>query len=194
MRAVTAGQNDEYQTFKILELRPTGDGTRVGDLAGQLNTIERMHPEDATRTRVFRITDRMSINGKPMDRSRIDEVVAKGATDVWEIDNREALFYHPFHVHAVQFQILERNGRPPAEHERGWKDTVHVDPMETVRVIARFTDYADPHVPYMYHCHILEHEDMGMMGQFVVVDDPDAEARVVSPLIDETATPHQHGH
>ena len=49
---------------------------------------------------------------------------------------------------------------------------VVVNPAETVRLIMQFTDYADPHLPYMFHCHILEHEDMGMMGQFVVVDNP----------------------
>jgi FtsP/CotA-like multicopper oxidase with cupredoxin domain len=76
---------------------------------------------------------------------------------------------HPFHIHDIQFQILDRNGNPPAPGERGLKDTVRVHGGETVRVIARFEDYADPDRPYMYHCHILEHEDAGMMGQFVVV-------------------------
>ena len=52
---------------------------------------------------------------------------------------------------------------------RGWKDTVYVPPDTTVRVVARFEDYADPDVPYMFHCHVLQHEDDGMMGQFVVV-------------------------
>jgi len=79
-------------------------------------------------------------------------------------------------------QILSRDGKPPADYERGWKNTVLVNPVETVRVIARFSDYSNPNVPYMYHCHILDHEDMGMMGQFVVVDDPSAKTGVASPL------------
>ncbi|MBX9980621.1 MAG: multicopper oxidase domain-containing protein [Mycobacterium gordonae] len=192
MRAVTVGENDEYQRFKILELRPTEDANVASQLPAQLNTIERVDPRDASRTRVFRLTDRMSINGRAMDHSRVDEVVSKGATEIWEIDNREALFYHPFHIHAVQFQILSRKGRPPGEYERGWKDTVIVEPFEIVRVMVRFADYADPHLPYMYHCHILEHEDMGMMGQFVVVEDPGADVAIVSPLIGATRT-HEHG-
>ena len=75
---------------------------------------------------------------------------------------------HPFHVHDVQFRILDRNGSPPALNERGLKDTVVVNPDERVRVLLSFTDYSDPYLPYMYHCHNLEHEDTGMMGQFVV--------------------------
>ena len=59
--------------------------------------------------------------------------------------------------------------RPPAELA-GWKDTVYLRPNETSRLIMRFTDYADPDHPYMYHCHLLRHEDNGMMGQLLVVE------------------------
>jgi len=194
MRTLSVGDNDEYQIFKILELRPQGTAATPGELPARLNTIAPLRAEDAARTRLFAITDRMSINAKPMDHARIDEVVTKDDIEIWEIDNREALFYHPFHIHDVQFQILDRDGRPPSDYERGWKDTVVVNPLEKVRVIARFSDYADPHTPYMYHCHILEHEDMGMMGQFVVVEHPSDETSVVSPLDGTTGTDHGHGH
>ena len=80
--------------------------------------------------------------------------------------SREA---HVFHVHDVQFQILERNGAAPGPTELGRKDTVLVRPGETVPLLMRFEEYADAHMPYMFHCHILQHEDQGMMGQFVVV-------------------------
>lgn len=193
-RTLSAGHNDEYQIFKILELRPHGDAAHTAELPARLNTIARLRSQDAARTRVFQMTDRMSINGQPMDHARIDEVVSKDDIEIWEIDNREALFYHPFHIHDVQFQILDRNGTPPAVYERGWKDTVVVNPLEKVRVIARFADYADPHTPYMYHCHILDHEDMGMMGQFVVVEHPSDETRIISPLDGMTGTDHAHGH
>ncbi|MYC68441.1 MAG: multicopper oxidase domain-containing protein [Acidobacteriia bacterium] len=111
------------------------------------------------------------INGKTMDMARIDEVVRLGDIEIWEVTNRGGQ-PHPFHVHLVQFQILDRNGRPPSASERGWKDTVLVPPGDLVRIIMRFDRYADPQVPYMYHCHIMEHEDNGMMGQFLVVEDP----------------------
>lgn len=111
------------------------------------------------------------INGKTMDMARIDEVVRLGDIEIWEVSNRGGQ-PHPFHVHLVQFQILDRNGRPPSAAELGWKDTVLVPPGDLVRIIMRFDRYADPQVPYMYHCHIMEHEDNGMMGQFLVVEDP----------------------
>ena len=111
------------------------------------------------------------INGKTMDMARIDEVVRLGDIEIWEVSNRGAQ-PHPLHVHLVQFQILDRDGRPPPAAELGWKDTVLVQPGELVRIIMRFERYADPQVPYMYHCHIMEHEDNGMMGQFLVVEDP----------------------
>lgn len=193
MRAVLSGANDEYQLFKILELRPHPDAPGTGQLSARLNTIARLRPQDAVRSRVFRMTDRMSINGKPMDHTRIDEVVRKDDIEIWEFDNREALFYHPFHVHNTQFQLLDRDGKPPADHERGWKDTVIVNPLERVRVIIRFADYADPQLPYMYHCHILEHEDMGMMGQFVVVENTSQEAHLDSPLAGTNGSNHGRG-
>ena len=71
---------------------------------------------------------------------------------------------HPFHVHGTQFQIIERNGETPPANEQGWKDTVMVKEGEEVRLLAKFNKEGF----FMYHCHILEHEDLGMMGQFLV--------------------------
>jgi FtsP/CotA-like multicopper oxidase with cupredoxin domain len=70
------------------------------------------------------------------------------------------------HLHDVQFQILERNGKAPSRSEKGRKDTVLVQPGERVRIICKFEDYTGI---YMYHCHLLEHEDNGMMGQFEII-------------------------
>ncbi len=109
-----------------------------------------------------------TINGVSMDMNVINETVRLGSVEEWLISNH-SMMGHPFHIHDVQFLVRFRNGSPPPEHERGWKDTVQVWPGETVSVLAHFTDYADPVHPYMYHCHILEHEDRGMMGQFIVV-------------------------
>jgi bilirubin oxidase len=105
-----------------------------------------------------------------MNHQYVNEVVHSGDVEIWEIINLSGT-YHPFHIHGVQFQILDRWGRPPADYERGWKDTVLVSNAEIVHVIMRFPEFSDPHTPYMYHCHILEHEDMGMMGQFIVTDE-----------------------
>lgn len=78
--------------------------------------------------------------------------------------------YHDFHVHDEQFRVLSVNGRPPGPKLAGPKDTVFLPPGSTVRLAVRFTEYADPEHPYMYHCHLLNHEDRGMMGQFTVVE------------------------
>ena len=98
------------------------------------------------------------INGKAMDMSRVDLRSRIGATEIWEIDNLVGMD-HPFHLHGFRFQVLDRNGVP--ERVRRWKDSVNVPRHETVRVIVRFEDFGGK---WMFHCHILDHEDEGMMG------------------------------
>jgi FtsP/CotA-like multicopper oxidase with cupredoxin domain len=110
----------------------------------------------------------MGINGRSMSVDRIDVRVPLGSIEIWEIVNPTPLT-HPFHIHDIQFRVLDRDGQPPLPHEHGLKDTVLVNPGSAVRVITEFADFADPIRPYMYHCHNLEHEDAGMMGQFAVV-------------------------
>jgi FtsP/CotA-like multicopper oxidase with cupredoxin domain len=107
-----------------------------------------------------------AINGKLFDPNRVDEFITAGTTEIWSIENNSTMA-HPFHAHAIQWQIVDRNGVPSFGTDLGWKDTFLVQPNETVRIIGKFeaVNVGD----YMYHCHILEHEDQGMMGQFVVV-------------------------
>lgn len=107
----------------------------------------------------------LSINGQPMNMGLINERVKKGDLELWTITAE--MMPHPFHVHGVSFQILSLNGAPPAEEDRGWKDTVIVTEQPT-EILMRFNHTASEDYPYMYHCHILEHEDAGMMGQFTV--------------------------
>jgi len=100
------------------------------------------------------------------DMDVINHVTNLDHTELWILhgdDNQ----YHPFHIHDVQFNILERDGVPPPLNERGLKDMVVVGPNEVVKIIMKFEDFVGD-VPYMYHCHILPHEDRGMMGQFIV--------------------------
>ncbi len=172
--------NNNAPAFPFLEIRPAATLTKSAELPSRLTTMEWLMEADAVKTRVFNFEMRMgmgammggdnshTINGKAMDITRIDEVVTLGDTEIWELRN-SSVMPHPFHMHDVQFQILDRDARPPAANERGRKDVVMVNPDEVVRIIMRFEDYADANAPFMYHCHILEHEDAGMMGQFVVV-------------------------
>ncbi|HIM57870.1 MAG TPA: copper oxidase [Gammaproteobacteria bacterium] len=116
---------------------------------------------------LFGSKDLLTINDKSMDMQRIDEVVKAGTVEVWTIKN-DSMHAHPFHIHNVQFKVISREGGIKG-HELGYKDVVLVHPDETVEVIMKFPNFSDANTPYMYHCHILEHEDRGMMGQFVVV-------------------------
>jgi len=116
---------------------------------------------------LFGSKDLLTINDKSMDMRRIDEVVKAGTVEVWTIKN-DSMHAHPFHIHNVQFKVISREGGIKG-HELGYKDVVLVHPDETVEVIMKFPNFSDANTPYMYHCHILEHEDRGMMGQFVVV-------------------------
>lgn len=109
-----------------------------------------------------------SINHHHMNMARIDQRVRLGSTEIWEVVNQGHMA-HPFHYHSTSFQILSRNGNSPPAHEVGWKDTVLVRRGDTVRLIAHFNQAAGDAHPFMFHCHILEHEDNGMMGQFTVI-------------------------
>ena len=134
----------------------------------KLRPLERLPEGSASATRDFTLGMNMMnwvINGRRFDPTRVDASPQLGATEIWRFQNR-SMMAHPMHVHLDMFQILDRNGAPPAAGESGWKDTVVVAPDETVRVIVRFTDFAGL---YMVHCHNLEHEDDGMMANFEVV-------------------------
>jgi bilirubin oxidase len=101
----------------------------------------------------------------------INKTVNLNDIEKWTIVNNN-VFGHAFHIHDIEFKIVDRNGSASAvgAHESGWKDVVYVPVNESVSFVAKFNDYADPVHPFMYHCHFGIHEDDGMMGQFVVVD------------------------
>ena len=158
------GGSDE---FDVLELRAADRLRPSAQIPAELAPAPDLDTSDA-QTRTFEMAGRQ-INGKSMDMTRIDEVVELGTTEIWEITNIGGE-YHNFHVHDVQFEVLSVVGEEPGPQLAGWKDTMFMPPGHTVRVAMAFTDYADPDLPYMYHCHLLQHEDAGMMGQFVVVE------------------------
>lgn len=156
-----------------------------GALPDQLATMSPPNPSAATVTRSFELEmdtgadlaalaeswgnfcggGAMSINGQPMRMDRIDEEVRLGSTEIWRMTVDDML--HPFHIHGGSFRILSQNGKPPPAYASGWKDMVHVE-QGWSEVLMRFDHKAPETAPYMYHCHILEHEDCGMMGQFTV--------------------------
>jgi bilirubin oxidase len=107
------------------------------------------------------------INSTAYNASVNNFAVQQDKIEIWDIQNSTSIA-HPFHIHGNHFYILTRNGSAPPLNERGRKDVILIGPQETVRVITKYETFCDSTMPFMYHCHILKHEDMGMMGQFIV--------------------------
>jgi blue copper oxidase len=108
-----------------------------------------------------------TINGRVFDMDRVDLAVPANTVEIWKFNNATGMA-HPIHVHGVRMSLLARDGALPPAFERGLRDTFVVQPMETVTVAVETAAVASP-TPLMFHCHILEHEDAGMMGQFITV-------------------------
>jgi blue copper oxidase len=109
------------------------------------------------------------INNQHFDMDVINFRVPFENIEIWELRNQTPIA-HPFHIHNVPFYILDINGNPPPPHLRGKKDVVLVPAGNgVVRFITQFVDFFNDTLPYMYHCHMLTHEDDGMMGQFLVL-------------------------
>lgn len=108
----------------------------------------------------------MTINGAAMDMNVINERVKRGVWERWRIRSNQG--EHPFHVHGCSFLIEKIAGEAPPPDQQGWKDTVVLDDDGWSEIVVQFNHLATDQYPYMYHCHILEHEDRGMMGQFTV--------------------------
>jgi spore coat protein A, manganese oxidase len=106
-----------------------------------------------------------SINGKAFDPGRVDHRSRLGTVERWRFRNTSQMT-HYVHIHNEQWRTLLRDGRTPPPWERGLEDTWRLDPGEVVEVAARFTDYTGA---FMIHCHMLDHEDHGMMARFDVV-------------------------
>ena len=157
----------------VVQFHAAADLVPSRPVPSRLADVERLDPADAIATRTFRLTG-TQINGQDMAMDRIDATVVADTVEIWEVIAEAGA--HNFHVHGVQFQVLDIDGAPPPAHLRGWKDTVVTPAGSTIRLLVPFGTHTDPDVPYMYHCHKLRHEDLGMMGQFVVVTDGAADA------------------
>ena len=116
-------------------------------------------------TGIDRSPQMMGINGRSFGMDRVDVTAKLGTSEIWEIAS--AAMAHPFHIHGASFRILSNNGRKPRAEQSGWKDVLLVE--DRAEILVRFDNPASSKMPFMYHCHILEHEDHGMMGQFAVV-------------------------
>ncbi len=107
------------------------------------------------------------INGESYDEDYINVKVKLDSKEIWTIRNANRTMMdmpHPFHVHGVRFKVLSRDGDPPFVWEEGYKDTVLLYPGESIELLVEFNNKGT----FVYHCHFLEHEEEGMMGNFIV--------------------------
>jgi spore coat protein A, manganese oxidase len=158
------GDDKTSQVMRFDVVRSQRDDTTIPDrLAPDAEPLDPTQAEVTRRVVFTRFRKRFRINGKEFDPNRTDIYPRLNSTEIWEVF---ADIPHPFHMHLAHFQVLSRNNQKPDPSDVGWKDTVRVGPREMVRAIARFTPYRGK---YIYHCHMLEHEDMGMMDNFEVI-------------------------
>ncbi len=168
--------------FDILRVRVSHKKKNPYILPNTLSRINFFEPKDAVnysnpRTFVFEMMRmRPTINGRTFKMTEVaqDEIVQLNTTEIWKFVNSNygMQMPHPVHVHDVQFQILNRTPSSIGWEsirdgfiDNGWKDTVLLMPGMQAEVIMRFEDYTGL---YLYHCHNLEHEDLGMMRNFLI--------------------------
>ncbi|MHA7154138.1 multicopper oxidase family protein [Arthrobacter sp. TMN-50] len=185
LRNLSNKNNVDYDhTDKIMAFDVTDEPVDRSDptwntIPGVLATnspVMALTPSQAKKVRRFRVkrddaTNLWTINGETWQdviTSGYKRVIADPGLDdveIWEFENSSGGWFHPIHLHLVDFKILSRNGRAPFPYEKGPKDVVYVGEGETVRLLMRF----GPHKGrYMIHCHNLPHEDHDMMVQFRV--------------------------
>ncbi len=171
-----SGPGNQGIQMDLLKFNITGNQNSGGTVPQNLPAIEYYNFADIKRTRTFTLSQGMMmqqsgihrINGLSYELNRIDEIIPHNELEEWKFVNN-TMNYHPMHVHGVLFQVYARNGNTNLEpKDKGWKDTVLVNPNETVQVLVKFTDYNGI---YLLHCHNLEHEDNGMMLN-IKIDEP----------------------
>lgn len=201
LRNASNPNNRDYDnTGKVMAFDVVDDGFDPNDPTARTiprslnpgNDIMRLTPTSSMKVRNIRVersdtTQQWMLNGQTWEdviNSGFSSVLANpglGDTEIWEIENKSGGWFHPVHIHLIDFKILSRNGKAPFAWELGPKDVVYVGEGEKVRLIMKFgdvtrPDYLAPRVgKYMVHCHNLAHEDHDMMHQFSVgLNVPDA--------------------
>lgn len=160
------GVGTQGAQMNLLRLDIIGSMSSGGTVPQNLPPINYYEIGEIQRTRTFILTQSgmgsgmHRINGLTYDMNRIDEIIPHNELEEWRFVNNTNNF-HPMHVHGILFQVYSRNGNINlSPNDKGWKDTVLVNPNETVSVLVKFVDYSGI---YLLHCHNLEHEDDGMM-------------------------------
>ncbi|WP_144550746.1 multicopper oxidase family protein [Bacillus sp. X1(2014)] len=187
-----SGKPVDEQTRSVMQFRVTLPLSSVDTsvIPASMMPIPVMHEQSASKERYLTLNDSMDQMGRPLmllDNKQWDDPISEnpklGSTEIWYLINLSQ-DSHPIHLHLVEFQILDRRGFdvdrynqekiihytgpaiPPEPYERGWKDTVRADPNQVTRIIMKFGPFTGL---YVWHCHMLEHEDYEMMRPFIVI-------------------------
>lgn len=181
----------QSQTLQLLQFRVAAGPSTPSGLPKTLREVPRLDPSAAVRTRTLTINEYgdpntrkmiMLLNGARWEQP-VTERPALDSVEIWELVNNTD-DSHPIHLHAVRFQLLDRQGcdfkeyarsgrvvargapLPPAPEDAGWKDTIRAEPFTITRIIARFDGFPGR---YVWHCHVLEHAANEMMRPYDIV-------------------------
>jgi FtsP/CotA-like multicopper oxidase with cupredoxin domain len=166
-----------FSVFKVKVNRKMNESIALPGKLSEITPLDQLNIIDLNRPREFYLRMghmQWSINGRTFQMEDVaeDEIVQLGSKEIWEFDNtgggmmRMMNMPHPIHLHGKQFRVVGRSGvRHDGYVDEGWKDTVLLMPGESVRILTEFSDYPGM---FLYHCHNLEHEDMGMMRNYFV--------------------------
>ena len=161
---------DQYPEVLLASVDVAGAPIEPLALPTSVGTFEDLRDAEVAETRHFAFSEedaenKFFINGKQFSHDRVDTTVALGTVEEWTIAN-ESTEQHPFHIHVDDFQVISVNGED--YDADGWQDTVILPPGGEVVIRLAFRDFTGK---FVYPCHILNHEDNGMMGVVEVVDD-----------------------
>ena len=154
--------------FKLIEFRIHKFEDDNSEIPATVFTPEIPEVDPSLPVRKVTMDGCDKMNGKRFAMQRIDMKQKVGQAEYWDVTNsKKEGMIHPFHIHGTHFLVVSRNGKKPYPNEVGvYKDTVPVAPGETVRLLVKFPLEG----VFMYHCHIIEHEDAGMMAQIEIFD------------------------
>ncbi|WKK61192.1 multicopper oxidase domain-containing protein [Corynebacterium sp. P3-F1] len=155
-------------TFNLLKITgPDESAPEVGEVPGMLVGVDKPDVSGAPERELA--LSGFEINGQTMDMNRVDLVIDHDGPEIWRVTNENTDWPHNFHIHNARFMV-ESVERGDVAFTRGWHDTIYIPPGATATLLVEFGHYPDPSLAYMYHCHMLYHEDQGMMGQYVIVE------------------------
>jgi spore coat protein A len=186
------GDPADKNTGTVMQFRVTLPLSNIDTsvIPSYMGPLPKIKEQSASKIRYLTLNDNMDKYGREfmlLDNKQWDAPISEnpklGSTEIWYLINLTT-DTHPIHVHLIDFQILDRRAFdverfkkervihytgpsiPPEPQERGWKDTVRANPNQVTRIIMKFGPYRGL---YVWHCHILEHEDYEMMRPFVVI-------------------------